>query len=147
METEIAAPKPNGLWSIFTMKCPRCRRGEMFSNSSAYKKLSLKHIFAMPDNCPECGQKYDMEPGFWYGTSYVSYALTVALSVATFVAWVILIGVSVKEGDNRIYWWLAVNAFILIVAQPWLMRISRVLYIRFFVSYDKDYKKTRPKEL
>ena len=146
METETAAPKPNGLWSMLTMKCPRCRRGEMFSNNSAYRKLSLKHIFAMPDNCPECGQKYDMEPGFWYGTSYVSYALTVALSVATFVAWVVLIGVSVKEGDTRIYWWLGINAVILIIAQPWLMRISRVLYIRFFVSYDKDYKKTRPKE-
>ncbi len=146
MGTETSPPKPNGLWSMLTMKCPRCRRGEMFSNNSAYRKLSLKNIFAMPDNCPECGQKYDMEPGFWYGTSYVSYALTVALSVATFVAWVVLIGVSVREGDTRIFWWLGINAVILIVAQPWLMRISRVLYIRFFVSYDKDYKKTRPKE-
>jgi uncharacterized protein (DUF983 family) len=146
METENSVPKPNGLWSILTMKCPRCRRGEMFSNKSTYSKLSLKHIFAMPDNCSVCGQKYDMEPGFWYGTSYVSYALTVALSVATFVAWVVLIGVSVKDGDNRIYWWLGINTVVLIFAQPWLMRISRVLYIRFFVSYDKDYKKTRPKE-
>ena len=117
----------------------------MFTHKSAYRKLSLKYIFDMPENCAECGQKYDMEPGFWYGTSYVSYALTVALSVATFVAWVVLIGVSVKDGDNRIYWWLGINAVILIVAQPWLMRISRVLYIRFFVSYDNDYKKTRPK--
>lgn len=145
METINTAPNPSWLWSMLTMKCPRCRRGEMFANKSAYRKLSLKHIFAMPDNCSECGQKYDMEPGFWYGTSYVSYALTVALSVATFVAWVVLIGVSVKDGDNRIYWWLGINAIILIVAQPWLMRISRVLYIRFFVSYDKEYKKTNPK--
>ena len=146
MKEEKQLPTPNALWSMLTMKCPRCRRGEMFSNNSAYRKLSLKHIFAMPENCPECGQKYDMEPGFWYGTSYVSYALTVALSVATFVAWVVLIGVSVKDGDNRIYWWLGVNAVILIVAQPWLMRFSRVLYIRFFVSYDKNYEKTSPKE-
>ncbi len=116
----------------------------MFKDSNPYRKLSLKHIFDMPDHCPECGQKYDMEPGFWYGTSYVSYALTVAISVATFVAWYVLIGVSVK--DNRIFWWLGINAFILILAQPWIMRISRVLYIRFFVSYDKDYKKTRPTE-
>jgi uncharacterized protein (DUF983 family) len=137
-------PTPNALWSILTNKCPRCRRGEMFINKSAYRKLSLKHIFAMPDECAECGQKYDLEPGFWYGTSYVSYALTVALSVATFVAWYVLIGVSVNDG--RIFWWLGTNALILVVAQPWLMRISRVLYIRFFVSYDKDYEKTKPKE-
>lgn len=145
MKEEKQLPTPNALWSMITMKCPRCRRGEMFCNNSAYRKLSLKHIFAMPDNCSVCGQKYDMEPGFWYGTSYVSYALTVALSVATFVAWVVLIGVSVKDGDNRIYWWLGINAVVLIVAQPWLMRFSRVLYIRFFVSYDKDFEKTTPK--
>jgi uncharacterized protein (DUF983 family) len=144
--SEEARPTPNALWSIFTSKCPRCRRGEMFNNKSAYSKLSLKHIFDMPEVCPECGQKYDMEPGFWYGTSYVSYALTVAMSVATFVAWFVLIGFSTKDGDMRIYWCLGANAFILLTAQPWLMRISRVLYIRFFVSYDKDYEKTKPKE-
>ena len=139
-------PTPGYFQSLFTMKCPRCRRGEMFKDGNPYKKFSLKHIFEMPEHCPECGQKYDMEPGFWYGTGYVSYALTVALSVATFVAWVVLIGVSVKEGDHRIYWWLGINAFILIIAQPWLMRISRVIYIRFFVNYDKDYKNTKPTE-
>ena len=144
MKEEKKLPTPNALWSMLTMKCPRCRRGEMFNSNSSYRKLSLKNIFAMPENCPVCGQKYDMEPGFWYGTSYVSYALTVALSVATFVAWVVLIGVSVKDGDNRIYWWLGINAVVLIVAQPWLMRFSRVLYIRFFVSYDKDFEKTSP---
>jgi uncharacterized protein (DUF983 family) len=142
--SESTRSTPNALWSIFTNKCPRCRRGKMFTNKNAYRKLSLKYIFAMPDVCAECGQKYDMEPGFWFGTSYVSYALTVALSVATFVAWYVLIGVSVN--DSRIFWWLGTNAVILVVAQPWLMRISRVLYIRFFVSYDKDYEKTKPKE-
>jgi uncharacterized protein (DUF983 family) len=142
--SENARPTPNALWSIFTNKCPRCRRGAMFTNKSAYRNLSLKYILDMPDVCAECGQKYDMEPGFWYGTSYVSYALTVAISVATFVAWYVLIGVSVS--DSRIFWWLGTNAVILVVAQPWLMRISRVLYIRFFVSYDKDYEKTKPKE-
>jgi uncharacterized protein (DUF983 family) len=142
--SENKRPTPNALWSIFTNKCPRCRRGAMFTNKSAYRNLSLKHIFAMPEVCEECGQKYDMEPGFWYGTSYVSYALTVAISVATFVAWYVLIGVSVS--DSRIFWWLGTNAVILLVAQPWLMRLSRVLYIRFFVGYDKDYEKTKPKE-
>ena len=143
-EPKDSRPTPNGLWSILTMKCPRCRRGEMFKDDHIFRKLSLKHIFDMYDHCPECGQKYDMEPGFWYGTSYVSYALTVAISVATFVAWYVLIGVSVN--DNRIFWWLGINAFLLVILQPWLMRISRVLYIRFFVSYDKDYEKTKPKE-
>jgi len=135
---------PNSLWSMLTMKCPRCRRGEMFKDPNAYRKISLQHIFDMPEHCPECGQKYDMEPGFWYGTGYVSYALTVAISVATFVAWWVLIGVSVS--DSRIFWWLGTNAVILVILQPWLMRLSRVIYMRFFISYDPNYEKTAPKE-
>ena len=85
-----------------------------------------------------------MEPGFWYGTGYVSYALAVAVSVTTFVAWFVLIGVSTE--DNRIFFWLILNAVLLILLQPWLMRLSRVIYIRFFVRYDKDYKAHTPKE-
>ena len=137
-------PKPNYYWSILTMKCPRCRRGPMFKDSNPYKKFSLKHIFDMPDNCPVCNQKYDLETGFWYGTGYVSYALAVAVSVATFVAWLVLIGVSVD--DSRIFWWLGLNILFLILLQPWMMRISRVIYIRFFVRYDKEYEKHKPQE-
>lgn len=137
-------PTPNFYWSILTMKCPRCRRGPMFKDSNAYRKLSLSHIFEMPDHCPVCNQKYDLEPGFWYGTAYVSYALAVALSVSTFVAWLVLIGVSTD--DNRIFYWLGINALLLVVLQPWLMRLSRVVYMRFFIRYDKDYEVTKPKE-
>jgi hypothetical protein len=83
-----------------------------------------------------------MEPGFWYGTGYVSYALSIALSVATFVAWWVFIGVSFI--DNRVFWWLGLNAFMLIVLQPWLMRLSRTIYLYFFVHYDPNYEETEP---
>jgi hypothetical protein len=82
--------------------------------------------------------------GFWYGTGYVSYALAVAISVASFVAWWVLVGISVS--DNRVIWWLAANAVLLVVLQPWMMRLSRSIYMRFFVSYDPDYDKTKPTE-
>jgi uncharacterized protein (DUF983 family) len=142
MENNI--PTPNYIWSILTMKCPRCRRGPMFKDSNAFRKLKLSHIFDMPENCPECGQRYDLEQGFWYGTGYVSYALAVALSVATFIAWWVLIGVSTE--DNRVFWWLGLNGLLLVVIQPWLMRLSRVIYLYFFVSYDPNYKETKPVE-
>ena len=96
----------------------------------------------MPDSCSVCKQKYDMETGFWFGTGYVSYGLAVAVSMATFIAWFVLIGVSTE--DNRIFWWLGVNTIVLVVAQPWLMRLSRVIYLRFFVSYDENYENTKP---
>ena len=137
-------PTPNYYWSILTMKCPRCRKGQMFKDNNPYSKLSLKHVFDMHDNCPVCNQKYDLEPGFWYGTGYVSYALAVAVSVTTFVTWFVLIGVSTD--DNRIFYWLILNAILLILLQPWLMRLSRVIYIRFFVRYDMNYIANSPKE-
>ncbi len=144
MTEEKKTPTPNFLWSILAMRCPRCRRGPMFKDPNPYRKLSLKNISDMHDNCPVCNQKYDMEPGFWYGTGYVSYALAVAMSVATFIAWWVLIGVSVS--DNRVMYWFIFNSVVLVVAQPWMMRMSRVIYMRFFVSYDTNFDKTRPKE-
>lgn len=136
--------KPNYYLSIFKMSCPRCRTGKMYKDANPYKNLSLKHIFDMYDNCPVCNQKYDMEPGFWYGTGYVSYALAVAISVSTFVAWWVIIGVSYD--DNRIFYWLGFNTIALIVLQPWMMRLSRVIYMRFFVRYDEEYEIHQPKE-
>lgn len=133
---------PGYYWAILSMKCPRCRKGSMFTDDNPYRKLGLKHIYGMPEHCPECGQKFDMEPGFWYGTGYVSYAVAVAVSAATFIAWWLLVGISVH--DNRVLWWLLVNAVVLVLLQPWLMRLSRVIYIRFFVSYDPDYKQHLP---
>ncbi len=123
------------------MRCPHCRRGDMFKNKSAYK--SLKKIFDMYDNCPVCNQKFDLETGFWYGTGYVSYALAVAVSVTTFLAWLMLIGVSTT--DNRIFAWLIFNGILLVLLQPWLMRLSRSLYIYIFVKYDEHYNEPKPK--
>src|SRR5450432_2332871 len=127
--------KPNFWWSMFTMKCPRCRRGPMFTERNAWK---LKKTMRMPENCPECGQPFELEVGFWYGTGYISYALTVAMTVASLVAWWVIIGLSTE--DNRFFWWLGINSVGLLALQPWIMRLSRVIYLYFFVSYDENYK-------
>ena len=141
---ETKRPKPNYLWSILTMRCPRCRRGKMFNHPNPFKRLTTKHIFDMPDNCPVCQQKYDLETGFWYGTGYVSYALTVAVSVTTFVAGMVLFGISFS--NNSIFIWLGINIAVLVILQPWIMRLSRVIYLYFFVSYDPEYDKHKPVE-
>lgn len=94
----------------------------------------------MPHHCAECGQPFELEPGFWYGTGYVSYALSVLYLIITFVLWWIFIGFSVT--DNRFFWWMGLAVGSLILLQPWLMRISRVLYLYFFVKYDENYKNT-----
>ena len=80
----------------------------------------------------------DIEVGFYYGTGYVSYTLTIALSVATFFAWWFFIGISAN--DNRIFWWLGINTGILILLQPYLMRLSRTMWLSFFVKYNPNWK-------
>ena len=92
----------------------------------------------MPERCTECGQPYELEVGFWYGTGFVSYGLSIVLMILSFVAWYIFIGMSVK--DNRFFWWMGINIMMLVVLQPWLMRLSRVIYLYFFVKYDPNYK-------
>ena len=128
--------KRSYLISTLSCRCPRCREGKLFKNKIS---ISLKKNMAMPVLCPVCGQPTEKEPGFYYGTGYVSYALGVAISVATFVAWFVLIGMSVN--DNRFFYWLITNAVILVVLQPWLMRISRSIWISWFVKYDPDWDK------
>lgn len=122
-----------GILNLLQCKCPRCRLGDMFVNKRPYSK----HFMKMYDKCEVCGQYFDIELGFYYGSSYVSYALTVAISVATFIAWWILIGISVD--DNRVFYWLIVNAILILTLQPVLMRLSRTAWLAMFIKYDRDW--------
>lgn len=92
--------KNSYLYSTITNKCPRCREGKLFTGSNPY---DLSNITKMHERCPVCGQPTEIELGFYYGTGYVSYALTVAYFVSTFVAWKVLIGMTFDLDDNRIF--------------------------------------------
>ncbi len=127
--------KPNLLLSVLSNRCPRCRQGKLFKQDSAY---NLKGLLLMSDECPVCGQTTDMEPGFYYGTSYVSYAIAIAISVATLIAWWVIVGLSLH--DNRFFWWMGFNAFLLIFIQPPLMRLSRTIWLYFFIRYSPLWK-------
>lgn len=133
-ETEIHR-KPTYLVSVLSNKCPRCRQGNMFKIGNPY---NLKKYMLMNEECPVCGQPTEVEVGFYYGTAYVSYALTIAFSVATFIAWWVLIGFSLD--DNRIFWWLGINAFFMLALQPIFMRLSRSIWLSWFVKYDPEWR-------
>jgi hypothetical protein len=109
----------------------------MFIEPNPWK---LRKTLKMPAKCPECGQPFELEVGFWYGTGYVSYALTVAITAISLIAWWLIIGFSSE--DNRFFWWLGINSVALVILQPWLMRISRVIYLYFFVRYNENYKES-----
>jgi hypothetical protein len=127
--------KKTYLYSALTNKCPRCREGDLFCSPNAYK---LGEFTNMNKTCLVCGQATEIEVGFYYGTGYVSYGLTVAFSVSTLVAWWVIIGLSLD--DNRFFWWMGTNAVLMILLQPLFMRLSRSLWLSWFVSYDRNWK-------
>ncbi len=96
----------------------------------------------MNKTCLVCGQATEVEVGFYYGTSYVSYGLTVSLSLISLGIWALTIGLSTD--DNRFFIWMGVNAAVLIFFQPWLMRFSRSLWISWFIKYDPKWKEHHP---
>jgi len=139
----MSADKPSYLLSILSNKCPRCRQGHIFQSKNAYE-LKANAYMKMHERCPVCGQVTDIEVGFYYGTGYVSYGITMLLSGVSFVLWWILIGLSIN--DNRVFWWLGINTVVLIILQPPLMRFCRTLWLSWFVKYDPDWEKKKPED-
>jgi uncharacterized protein (DUF983 family) len=129
------ASQPGLISSIVSNKCPHCRKGDLFINPNPY---NLKTTMKMPEHCPVCGQKYDLQTGFYFGTGFVSYAMTVFISAVTFVLWWFTIGMGIK--DNRVLYWLASNAGLLVVLQPVIQRLSRSIWISLFVRYNANWK-------
>lgn len=130
------------LSSALGCRCPRCREGKLFNNPVS---IGMNKNMDMPKKCAVCGQPTEIEIGFYYGTSYVSYALSVAISVASLIAWWVIIGLSTQ--DSRFFYWIGFNAVLLICLQPWLMRLSRSLWISWFVRYEPNWKETVPEDV
>ena len=68
-------------WAMLHTKCPRCRRGDMFSGGM-YSFSSNK----IHEHCPHCNLHFEIEPGYFYAAMYVSYALNIAEAISLVVA-------------------------------------------------------------
>ena len=94
MCAQIHDKKPNLIVSILKNKCPRCRRRDLYKFKGAFR---IRGLMTMSEKCPACNQPLDMEPGFYYGTNLMSYALAVMVSVVSFILWIIFIGISLHD--------------------------------------------------
>lgn len=119
--------KGTKLYSIFNNKCPRCNDGDFYKHSF---NLKPNKILKLHDNCSKCNLKYMMEPSFFFGAMYVNYGIAVALFVAVFVICKIVIGLTILQSFIAIL----VVSFLL---TPLTLRLSRIIWINIFVSYDK----------
>jgi len=117
-------------YSIFSGSCPRCHEGQVFYCKNPY---NLKRIMDMHEECEHCGLKYKPEPGFFFGATYVSYAIAVAIVVTISVA--LTPFVSFYE-NFEIYASATIGAIVILA--PVIFRLSRHGWLKMFNKYDKD---------
>lgn len=122
--------KQSMLYSIVNNKCPRCHEGSFFITNNPYNlpKFDKQH-----DHCEVCGESFEREPGFYYGSMYVSYAWTVAFGVGLFL---LIVGLL----DYDVVTFLVTFGILQVLLMPFFYRISRLTWINFFVRYKAPQK-------
>ncbi|WP_242927073.1 DUF983 domain-containing protein [Pontibacter vulgaris] len=125
--------QPSKLGAIVGAKCPRCRKGDVFTHSA----FNLTKFDKMYEQCPVCGFHYEVEVGFFWGAMYVSYGFSVAI--------VLLVGILLYylANDPPTWVYVTVVAVVVLLFTPVLFRYARILMLHFFggVDYDPGYNK------
>ena len=123
------------LYSIVKNKCPHCHEGPFFNHNNPY---NLTNFYKMDDSCKVCGEKFTREPGFFFGAMFISYALNVAWFVSAWVATIFLL----PNVENLLLIASIIIGFGLLMA-PLTYRLSRLMWINFFVSYEPTVTKEK----
>lgn len=121
--------KPALIPSLISNKCPNCRRGKVFIHNSIFP---LSNCLTLKDRCDVCRQKLKYEQNNGGG---INYALTMMLFFLNVLWYWPIFGLSYK--DNSFFYFLAASIAVVILVQPWLMRLSRMIYLYLYIQYDK----------
>lgn len=104
-------------------KCPRCRKGDIFTGSAYSFSLQKTNI-----NCPVCNLKFEREPGFFYVAMFVSYAMNVAeiitIGIASYVLGLALI-------YENLWYYVGFILFGVFLCSPMNYRYSRVILLHY----------------
>lgn len=120
------------LSAFFLQKCPRCHTGDMFEGAT-YNPFTF---YKVKSRCENCNLEYEVEPGFFTGAMYFSYAINVGIIVVTGVFFNIAFD---WEIDTVI---MVVLGFVFALV-PVTFRYSRMLMMYLFsgVEFKKDIEK------
>ncbi len=115
--------------SIINAKCPVCQNDDLYLDKNPFH---LKSILKMHERCRNCNTKYAMEPSFFYGAMYVSYAIGVGLGIGLFlIAYYIF-----KLNFLNTFFLIAGG---IVIALPVIMRLSRNVWLNLFFKFDRTY--------
>jgi len=117
------------LYSVLFLKCPKCHKGGLLVQHP-YKLSAMNKV---NEHCAVCGQKFKLEPSFFYGSMYVSYAIGVAVAVAVFVlGW--LLGLK-----GMLQYFFAIS-IVLVILMPYIGALSKSIWAHFFIDYDPNFE-------
>jgi len=118
--------------AVIRCKCPRCRIGNLFyGNPYALKKQRTNQV------CSHCGLYFEIEPGYFYISMYISYAFSVIeVLIAAFLLY------NIFESESPWFYCLILIPLIVLLA-PVNYRYSRIFLLYFFspnIKYNPKYK-------
>jgi uncharacterized protein (DUF983 family) len=121
---------PSKLTAMANARCPQCHEGRLFK----YKWWNLFNFTQMHENCPHCDLRYEVEPGFFFGAMYISYAFTVGI--------MLIGGIIVFNFFNdppAMGYVIPITIFSLVMV-PFNFRTARVLFIHLFsgISFEQN---------
>ncbi|MCG8476188.1 MAG: DUF983 domain-containing protein [Cytophagales bacterium] len=124
--------KPSFISSLAGQKCPKCRKGQVFS-SPLYK---LHRFWKMNETCSCCNLRFEVEPGFFFGAMYFTYAF----NVAVFIVVGLLLYLAFEDPELWVY--MSVIPAVIILLLPFAFRYSRLLFLYLFggIKYDAAHK-------
>ncbi len=110
------------LQALLEGKCPQCRTGKMFK----YPLTRVSRFSEMHTHCPHCKLRFEVEPGFFIGAMYVSYAMSLALFITVSLAVYLLF-------DNpSFYYYVIAIPLVVLILLPIMYRYSRILFLYGF---------------
>jgi len=121
---------PSKLHAMINARCPHCHEGRLFK----YKWWNLLNFAQMHENCPHCDLRYEVEPGFFFGAMYISYAFTVGIMLIGG-----LIVFNFFNDPPAMGYVVPITIFSLVMV-PFNFRTARVIFIHLFsgISYEQE---------
>ena len=111
--------------SITHLKCPRCRKGNLFTKRGLF---CYSDILEMEEKCSNCKLHYELEPGFWLGALWASYPLIMIIELP------FLIGILINDKWSPLLF-IGLMALSLLILLPLLLRLGRSIWIHAQVRY------------
>ena len=120
--------KGSKLYSILFNKCPKCHTSNFWASDNPFKNM----FFSTENSCKtceNCSLDYELKTGFWYGSMYVSYAISVAVMLLFWSLTTSLFSTITTFNE------ILIIVIAIILVSPLNYHVSRLIWINFFVKY------------